>query len=84
MLKTVVPNEPDFCKMSQENTKGIIAFKNCILYFNRGISVPFDPKFYFTFKTPNDHKEHYRNFEMDVRKVVCENICGEGDKSEFL
>ncbi|CAL6339152.1 unnamed protein product [Bathycoccus prasinos] len=49
MLKSIVLRQPDFYKKSQENMKGFIACNNCILDFNRGVSVPFDPKFYFTY-----------------------------------
>ena len=80
MLRSIVPREPDFYKKSQENTKGFFPFKNCIFDFNGGVSVPFNPKFYFTGKVRIDYKEHSSLFETEVLKDVCESIFGEGEK----
>jgi len=84
MLRSIVPREPDFYKKSQENTKGFFPFKNCIFDFNGGVSVPFNPKFYFTGKVRIDYKEHSSLFETKVLKVVCESIFGEGEKCELF
>ena len=84
MLKTIVDPEPDFYKKSQENTKGFLAFNNCIWDFNERVPVPFDPKFYFTFKSRVNYKKHDSTFEKEVFKMVCESIFGEGEKSEFF
>ena len=84
MLRSIVPREPDFYKKSQENTKGFFPFKNCIFDFNGGVSVPFNPKFYFTFKSRIDYQKHSFLFETEVRKVVCESIFGEGAKCELF
>ena len=84
MLKTIVDPEPDFYKKSQENTKGFLAFNNYIWDFNERVPVPFDPKFYFTFKSRVNYKKHDSTFEKEVFKMVCESIFGEGEKSEFF
>ncbi len=84
MLKTIVDPEPDFYKKSQENTKGFLAFNNYIWDFNERVPVPFDPKFYFTFKSRVNYKKHDPTFEKEVFKMVCESIFGEGEKSEFF
>ncbi len=84
VLKTIVPNEPNFYEKSKENTKGFIAFNNCIWDYNERKALPFDPKFYFTFKSRIDYKKHDPTFEVEVRKAVCESIFGEGEKCEFF
>mmetsp|Transcript_5213 Transcript_5213/g.15346 ORF Transcript_5213/g.15346 Transcript_5213/m.15346 type:complete len:506 (+) Transcript_5213:269-1786(+) len=84
MLRSIVPCEPDFYKKSQENTKGFFPFKNCIFDFNGGVSVPFNPKFYFTGKARIDYQEHSSLFETEVREVVLESIFGKGEKFEFF
>ena len=84
MLKTRVPPEPDFYEKSQENTKGFLAFNNCIWDYNERKALPFDPKFYFTFKSNVNYKEHDPKFELEVRKLVVESIFGEGEKGELF
>ena len=84
MLKTRVPPEPDFYEKSQENTKGFLAFNNCIWDYNERKELPFDPKFYFTFKSNVNYKEHDPKFELEVRKLVVESIFGEGEKGELF
>ena len=84
MLKTRVPPEPDFYEKSQENTKGFLALNNCIWDYNERKALPFDPKFYFTFKSNVNYKEHDPKFELEVRKLVVESIFGEDEKGEFF
>ena len=84
MLKTIVDSEQDFYEKSQVNTKGFLAFKNCIWDFNKRVPVPFDPKFYFTFKSRVDYEKHDPTFEKEVFEKVCESIFGKGEKSEFF
>ena len=84
MLKTRVPPEPDFYEKSQENTKGFLALNNCIWDYNERKALPFDPKFYFTFKSNVNYKEHDPKFELEVRKLVVESIFGEGEKGELF
>ena len=84
MLKTRVPPEPDFYEKSQENTKGFLALDNCIWDYNERKALPFDPKFYFTFKSNVNYKEHDPKFELEVRKLVVESIFGKGEKGELF
>jgi len=62
-LKIIADPEQDFYKNSQENTKGFLAFNNCIWDYNKRVCVPFDPKFYFTFKSRVNYKKHDSTFE---------------------
>ena len=49
-----------------------------------GVSVPFDPKFYFTYKSCVAYKERSSLLETEVREVVCQSIFGVGEKCEFF
>ncbi|CAL6271983.1 unnamed protein product [Bathycoccus prasinos] len=83
-FKSVVPPETNFYEKAQVNTKGFLAFNNCIWDFKRRVSLSFDPKFYFTFKANVAYKEHDPAFEMEVLQSVCGGIFGEGEKCEFI
>ena len=83
-LKNLVPQENDFYKKSQENTKGFFAFKNCIWDFKEHKDLPFSPNFYFTFKASVEYNKHDAPFEDEVRKNVFESIFGAGEKCEFF
>ena len=82
-LKNLVPQENDFYKKSQENTKGFFAFKNCIWDFKEHKDLPFSPNFYFTFKASVEYNKHDAPFEDEVRKNVFESIFGAGEKCEL-
>ncbi|CAL6339279.1 unnamed protein product [Bathycoccus prasinos] len=83
-FKSLVPQENNFYEKAQVNTKGFLAFNNCIWDFKHRVALSFDPKFYFTFKANVAYKEHDPAFEMEVLKVVCGGIFGEGEKCEFF
>ena len=83
-FKSLVPQENNFYEKAQVNTKGFLAFNNCIWDFKHRVALSFDPKFYFTFKANVAYKEHDPAFEMEVLKVVCGGIFGEGEKCEFI
>ncbi|CAL6282763.1 unnamed protein product [Bathycoccus prasinos] len=83
-FKSLVPQENNFYEKAQVNTKGFLAFNNCIWDFKRRVGLSFDPKFYFTFKANVAYKKHDPAFEMEVLKKVCGGIFGEGEKCEFF
>ena len=83
-FKSLVPQENNFYEKAQVNTKGFLAFNNCIWDFKHRVALSFDPKFYFTFKANVAYKEHDPAFEMEVLQVVCGGIFGEGEKCEFF
>ena len=83
-FKSLVPQENNFYEKAQVNTKGFLAFNNCIWDFKHRVALSFDPKFYFTFKANVAYKEHDPAFEMEVLQAICGGIFGEGEKCEFF
>jgi hypothetical protein len=71
-FKSLVPQENNFYEKAQVNTKGFLAFNNCIWDFKHRVALSFDPRFYFTFKANVAYKERDSAFEMDANSFCDE------------
>ena len=83
-FKSLVPQENNFYEKAQVNTKGFLAYNNCIWDFKHRVALSFDPRFYFTFKANVAYKERDSAFEMDANSFCDERFSNQYYYHPFL